>query len=145
MPLRGSVLALVLAATALAGCQTAGTGPAQLPAPVAGQAPDVIEGGGETTQDYDLVPGPDGRVFLVLDCAAAAGSQVLEARRADGAGWGPASPEPQLTVPCDADGQRLAILGRGTPGQAIPVIVQTAGDQWRVAQTYQQPGVQPVR
>lgn len=133
-------LSFALATAALVGCQAAATGPAPLPAPVAGQAAEVIEGGGETDQDYDLVPGPDGRVFLVLDCAAAGGTPALTARRVDGEGWGPPSPEPELSVPCDADGQRLAILGTGTPGVPIPLVIRTAGDQWRVAQTYQRPG-----
>lgn len=130
----------VCLAVCLAACQTGdGGASAKIAGPVAGQAADVIEGSGQTDQDYDLVPGADGRVFLVLDCAAAEGLQSLTARRADGKGWGPASPEPELSMSCDADGQRLAILATGTARTPIPLRVRTAGVQWRVAQSYQRP------
>lgn len=140
MPRSRLLLALPFAVGALlGGCQSDGPASARIAAPVEGQASDVVEGSGETDQDYGLVPGPDGRVFLVLDCAAAEGRVSLTARREDGKGWGAASPGPELTVPCDADGQRLAILGTGPPGTPIPLTVRTAGEKWRVAQTYRRP------
>ena len=133
--------AVLVAAAVLTGCQTDSTSAAgQIAPPVVGQAANRIEGSGQTDQDYSLIPGSDGRVFLVLDCAAAEDTpSSLTARRADGTGWGPASTSPDLSVVCDSDGERLAILGTGTPGVAIPLAIRTAGDTWRVSQTYQRP------
>ena len=132
---------LLLLALALAGCGPSTPDPA-LPSPVVGERDAVSSAdGAPAPATYDVTPGADGRVFLVLDCLAERAE--LTATRTDGLPWSP--PEltdgsPTAAVACRPDGARLALLVQGDPGVPVPMTVDTGNAaQWRISQTDRTP------
>ena len=132
---------LLLLALALAGCGTSTPDPA-LSSSVVGERDAVGSAdGAPAPATYDVTPGADGRVFLVLDCLGQGAE--LTATRADGLPWSPphlTDGSPTAAVDCRPDGARLALLVQGEPGVPVPLTVDTGGAaQWRISQTDRTP------
>jgi hypothetical protein len=140
---RSAPAALVaVVALCLAACGSPEAPRDPLPMPVAA-AREIVSSsdGAAAPATYDVTPGTDGRVFLVLDCVGR-GAQ-LTARRADGLPWSPAhltDGSPTAAVSCTPDGARLALLVTGDAGVPVPLVLDTGGaPEWRVSQTEQSP------
>jgi hypothetical protein len=140
---RSGLAALVaLLGLCLAACGSPEPPRDPLPMPVAA-ARDVVSssGGAAAPATYDVTPGTDGRVFLVLDCVGRGAN--MTASRADGLPWSPphlTDGSPTAAVSCTADGARLALLVTGDAGVPVPLVLDTGGaSEWRVSQTEQSP------
>jgi hypothetical protein len=137
--------ASLVAAAVLAGCSASSDKGVALLSPLKGQRQVVSAATTHLPTTYDVSPGTDGRMFLVLDCIGDDGH--LSATRADGEPWSPAhltNGSPTATVTCRENGSRLALLVTGDAGVPIPLRIESQPTvrDWRVALTHQSPNNQ---